>query len=176
MVNTSVPQYEYAHRRAALVSNETEVARTAHQIHAGHDPQSISGIGGILSNNNPFYDNQVQSLGNASSSIMKDIQDHPIPGFTTHPVMSKMSLPYQQKVQARPAARLPAERPLIKLSVGLLGIYNKINKASDYCFLSLPVIVAVSFPPIWWMVPGLCALTRIFESCGTIRNILPSSY
>eukprot|EP00574_Skeletonema_japonicum_P000293 CAMPEP_0201739184 /NCGR_PEP_ID=MMETSP0593-20130828/45645_1 /ASSEMBLY_ACC=CAM_ASM_000672 /TAXON_ID=267983 /ORGANISM="Skeletonema japonicum, Strain CCMP2506" /LENGTH=526 /DNA_ID=CAMNT_0048233437 /DNA_START=144 /DNA_END=1724 /DNA_ORIENTATION=+ len=120
VVDTSFPQYEFAHRQAALVSNETEAARIAQLIGARHGHlQSIAGIGGPPPNNNPYYDTQVQRLGIASSSIMRLGQDHPKPGFTTHPVMSKMSsLPYQQKLQ----------RPVTKLSVGLLGIYNDINK------------------------------------------------
>lgn len=137
VVDTTVLQYEFAHRQVALLSNETEVARITHQIHARHGhPQSIAGIAGPSSNNNPFHDTQVQSLGIVSSSITQDVQDQPKPGFTTHPVMSKMSLPYQQKLQTRPAARAPADRPVIKLSVGLLGIYNGINKASSMFRLS----------------------------------------
>lgn len=163
VVDTPVPQYEFAHRQAALVSNDTEAARIAHQIHARHGrPQSIAGIAGPLSNNNPFYDTQLQSLDIASSSITQDVQDHPKPGFTTHPVISKMPLPYQQKLLTRPAARPPADRPVMKLSVGLLGVYNEINKASNYCFVSFPVVMAVSFPHMRWVATGPCALTRIF--------------
>jgi hypothetical protein len=158
LVHDAIPQPVHVYRTATSASVDTVVTRTAHQIgpwHGHHHP-SIAGIGGPPSYDY-YYHTYVQGQGIVSSPFTSDVQKHPEPGFTTPPVMNRMSLPFQQKPTPRPASRLPADRPVMKLTAGLMDTYNVINKVGQSCFFSLPVVCDCLFPPYAVdMKPGPC--------------------
>jgi len=160
LVHNTIPQSVHAHRTATPVSIDNMVTRTAHQIgpwHGHHPYPSIAGIGGPPSYYY-YYHTYVQGQGIVSSPFTTDVQKHPERGFTTPPVMNRLSLPFHQKpMRPRPASRLPADRPVMKLTAGLIDIYNVINKVGQSCFFSLPVVCDSLFSSYAVdMKPGPC--------------------